>query len=513
MSPLLGTTTTTLRKKRMKMNSITPCSGREKISSGHSLTGAHHLTVQEKALLDAGRAGTCLTADPRLERVRCTVSRLRRDCSNLLKRSSPKALAETEADRERKNEEDEEEEETGRAMKTAMEEKKKRIAAKRQKVDKVSCGGPSNEEDGQRGGRENGESISKAKIEREDNGVEHIKREEEEEEGTTRNEEKEEEKETKRERLSETWVLNELLEEVVGAELVDLSPSEDDGPTLVVFITGRPILIYRAFSSLVSTSPSIPCHSDHLSPLSSAQEQRSSASSLPSSHPSSSSSPSSSSPLSWAHDRNASPTTSREASQSSSFSSSFPEAHPSFPFRFALVSHDIAHPLPSRPLSLSSRMQSSSRLSPPQHSSAVSSSEGSIRGDDSEIEKQHEEDEEEEEEALPSTCTGYVVPYMGIGGCGRGALIVPPVNTPQAVSASSLFSSGQKEQERSFSSGISSDKKRDEKGEEDAYFSSLPSPPILWITSERNQIFIHPHARKDIISMAPFHVESSTPQG
>ncbi|KAL8448590.1 hypothetical protein Emag_003905 [Eimeria magna] len=48
---------------------------------------------------------------------------------------------------------------------------------------------------------------------------------------------------------------DETNEEVLSAELLLLDPAEDAGPTLVVFLTGRPPLLYRAFRpSLASTS-------------------------------------------------------------------------------------------------------------------------------------------------------------------------------------------------------------------------------------------------------------------
>ncbi|KFG58129.1 CPSF A subunit region protein [Toxoplasma gondii RUB] len=232
-------------------------------------------------------------------------------------------------------------------------------------------------------------------------------------------------------------LLSDCIEEVLGAELVDLSPrgehgertDEDHGPTLVVFITGRPVLIYRAFSFSLGQAVD-------------AKKQDSVR--FPSSK------------------------TAGTPGVSPGLEHCFPEAHPRFPFRFSLVVHDVADPIPSHPppafsglFPLQSSPQASLQASP------LSALARADRGTGAAL-------------AESQFSSGAVVPFEGIRGSGSGAFIVPPC--------------------------------RSKPGLGDAHaeaFEETQGPPVLWIFSERNELFVHPHARRDVIAVAPFNNEAS----
>lgn len=485
-----------------------------RLTSSRDTSSTQRLTVRQKALLDAGRSGTCLTADPRLERVQWTVSRLKSEYSKVLRsfgqtkterttQSTPRTKGDEagtlhaytpESDWERRaagfsSSRDEGSspngaqggsggggrgEQGGKKLKPTTE----KTPTKRQKVDQwyAEEGFPRVDE-GCEGSRP-----------RKEDGVRSVKREKSELNPRVEREEErareEEEEEAKRERLSERWVLRELFEEVLGAELVDLNPEEDEGPTLVVFVTGRPILIYRAFS--LCSSFAFP-----YSPCSSSDTQHSEGGSCVD--------PPFPSPLPRSHS-SASPSSDGNKSVLGSPAQApwcFPEAQPLFPFRFVLTQHDVTHPIPSRFPSLSS--------------DHIQRSHGDGETD---MQRLCPREGEEEEDALPVTCTGYVVPYMGIGGCGRGALVIPPGRRRRVIDDGWSLARSRGEEHKSLlpSSGASREGCFGESSREEDEALALLTPPVLWLTSERNQVFVHPHARKDIIAVAPFHVESSTPQ-
>ncbi|KEP67379.1 UNVERIFIED_CONTAM: CPSF A subunit region protein [Hammondia hammondi] len=231
-------------------------------------------------------------------------------------------------------------------------------------------------------------------------------------------------------------LLSDCIEEVLGAELVDLSPrgeagertNEDHGPTLVVFITGRPVLIYRAFSFSLGQAVDSKKRDSVRSP--------SSAAGTPGASP--------------------------------GLEHFFPEAHPRFPFRFSLVVHDVADPIPSHlPPTFSglSPLQSSPQAS--LQASPLSALAGAERGAGVAL-------------AEPQFSSGAVVPFEGIRGSGSGAFIVPPCRSKLAPGDAHAEA-----------------------------FEENQGPPVLWIFSERNELFVHPHARRDVIAVAPFNNEAS----
>ncbi|KAL8432877.1 hypothetical protein ACSSS7_004280 [Eimeria intestinalis] len=207
---------------------------------------------------------------------------------------------------------------------------------------------------------------------------------------------------------------DETKEEVLSAELLLLDPAEDAGPTLVVFLTGRPPLLYRAFCAVPASAASDGARVNELS---------STRSKL----------------------RVGSPVRSMTAATSPVLVGKV-----LFPWSFRLVVNDCTDCIPSAQAPLFARPPTRNDAS----AAAAAPPEVSVHF---------------------AVSSGYTtVPQQASLLGGGVALVIPPLSLPEMDEA--------KHQRQ-----------------------VLERPPVLWLCSSRNQLYVHPNERRDSLSAAPFH--------